>query len=128
MAGKQFAWSLVAALAVVSVTPATFGEEQGGAWPQFGGAGLDSVSAETGLLKQWPKGGPKLLWKFAECGRGYAGVSVVDGRLFTSGDFGREEFVLALDLDANTGLHVYGKAEARPGRKMGHVNRIKPMA
>jgi 5-(carboxyamino)imidazole ribonucleotide synthase len=22
------------------------------------------------------------------------------------------------------GLHLYGKAEARPGRKMGHVNRI----
>ncbi|NNK68149.1 MAG: hypothetical protein HKO95_15595, partial [Rhodobacteraceae bacterium] len=21
-------------------------------------------------------------------------------------------------------LHLYGKAEARPGRKMGHVNRI----
>jgi 5-(carboxyamino)imidazole ribonucleotide synthase len=25
-------------------------------------------------------------------------------------------------------LHVYGKAEARPGRKMGHVNRIRPAA
>nr|WP_246237340.1 5-(carboxyamino)imidazole ribonucleotide synthase [Halovulum dunhuangense] len=24
------------------------------------------------------------------------------------------------------GLHLYGKAEARPGRKMGHVNRISP--
>lgn len=23
-------------------------------------------------------------------------------------------------------LHLYGKAEARPGRKMGHVNRVKP--
>jgi 5-(carboxyamino)imidazole ribonucleotide synthase len=24
-------------------------------------------------------------------------------------------------------LHLYGKAEARPGRKMGHVNRVKPL-
>jgi 5-(carboxyamino)imidazole ribonucleotide synthase len=24
----------------------------------------------------------------------------------------------------DTALHLYGKAEARPGRKMGHVNRI----
>jgi 5-(carboxyamino)imidazole ribonucleotide synthase len=24
------------------------------------------------------------------------------------------------------GLHLYGKAEARPGRKMGHVTRISP--
>jgi 5-(carboxyamino)imidazole ribonucleotide synthase len=27
--------------------------------------------------------------------------------------------------ERNAALHLYGKAEARPGRKMGHVNRIK---
>lgn len=32
--------------------------------------------------------------------------------------------VPALAREANTALHLYGKAEARPGRKMGHVNRI----
>ena len=26
----------------------------------------------------------------------------------------------------NTGLHLYGKTEARPGRKMGHFNRLSP--
>ena len=25
-------------------------------------------------------------------------------------------------------LHLYGKAEPRPGRKMGHVNRVRPAA
>ncbi len=30
--------------------------------------------------------------------------------------------------DGATALHLYGKAEARPGRKMGHVNRILPAA
>ena len=68
-------------------------------WPCFHGPRRDNKSAETGLLKSWPKGGPKLLWKSAQCGRGYAGVSVAQGKLFTSGDFGREEFILALDLD-----------------------------
>lgn len=29
-----------------------------------------------------------------------------------------------LAREANTALHLYGKAEARPGRKMGHINRI----
>ncbi|MEZ5773097.1 MAG: ATP-grasp domain-containing protein, partial [Defluviimonas denitrificans] len=29
-----------------------------------------------------------------------------------------------LAREANTAIHLYGKAEARPGRKMGHVNRI----
>ncbi|KFI31624.1 phosphoribosylaminoimidazole carboxylase [Haematobacter missouriensis] len=31
-----------------------------------------------------------------------------------------------LSRQANTALHLYGKSEARPGRKMGHVNRIIP--
>ncbi|CAA7623306.1 N5-carboxyaminoimidazole ribonucleotide synthase [Candidatus Terasakiella magnetica] len=30
--------------------------------------------------------------------------------------------------DPTAKLHLYGKAEARPGRKMGHVNRIRPRA
>lgn len=35
---------------------------------------------------------------------------------------------LWLDIlrDPTARLHLYGKAEARPGRKMGHVNRIRP--
>ncbi|THH36998.1 5-(carboxyamino)imidazole ribonucleotide synthase [Aliishimia ponticola] len=32
----------------------------------------------------------------------------------------------ALAQAPNTALHLYGKAEAKPGRKMGHVNRILP--
>lgn len=28
----------------------------------------------------------------------------------------------------STALHLYGKAEAREGRKMGHINRVKPLA
>ena len=32
----------------------------------------------------------------------------------------------ALAAEPHTGLHLYGKAEARAGRKMGHVTRISP--
>lgn len=32
----------------------------------------------------------------------------------------------ALAREAGTAIHLYGKPEARPGRKMGHVNRIRP--
>ena len=32
----------------------------------------------------------------------------------------------ALARERNTAIHLYGKTEARPGRKMGHVNRITP--
>ena len=33
----------------------------------------------------------------------------------------------ALSAEPDASLHLYGKAEARPGRKMGHVNRVSPL-
>ncbi|MFD2740165.1 5-(carboxyamino)imidazole ribonucleotide synthase [Sulfitobacter aestuarii] len=33
--------------------------------------------------------------------------------------------VPALAREADTAIHLYGKAEVKPGRKMGHVNRVK---
>ena len=35
--------------------------------------------------------------------------------------------VPALARENGTALHLYGKTEARPGRKMGHVNRVRPL-
>ncbi len=35
---------------------------------------------------------------------------------------------LAIAADPGAGLHLYGKGEARPGRKMGHVTRLTPRA
>jgi 5-(carboxyamino)imidazole ribonucleotide synthase len=29
--------------------------------------------------------------------------------------------------EAETRIHLYGKREAKPGRKMGHINRLKPL-
>ena len=36
--------------------------------------------------------------------------------------------VPALMRQPDTALHLYGKAETKPGRKMGHVNRIRPIS
>ena len=33
----------------------------------------------------------------------------------------------AIARERNAAIHLYGKAEARPGRKMGHVNRVRPV-
>ena len=41
------------------------------------------------------------------------------------GDEVEQWTTLAAEPDAR--LHLYGKAEARAGRKMGHVNRVKPL-
>lgn len=88
------AWAAAPVLsAAFSSTPVTEPS-----WPTFHGPERDNIVRETGLLKKWPEQGPPLLWKFDGLGKGYACVSVAEGLLFSSGDFGNEEYVLALDL------------------------------
>ena len=40
------------------------------------------ISRESGLLKSWPEGGPKELWR-VPLGEGYSGIVVVGKRLYT---------------------------------------------
>ena len=47
-----------------------------GDWPGWRGPDRTGVSTETGLLKEWPRGGPKLLWKAKGLGIGYSTPSV----------------------------------------------------
>src|SRR5206468_7091235 len=68
-------------------------------WPQWRGPQRSGVSQETGLLKEWPAGGPKLLWRVKEIGNGYSTPSVVGNRLYVLANKGMDdEFVLALDV------------------------------
>jgi len=67
-------------------------------WPQFRGPQRDGVSRETGLLKEWSKDGPPLLWTYANAGVGFSGPGVVGDRLYLSGGRGDTEFVFAIDL------------------------------
>ena len=93
--------AIVAAMVLVAAAaPRAFGagDAEGGFWPQFHGPALDNLSTEKGLLKQWPEGGPKLAWKLSDCGAGYSGVAIADGRLYTVGDFADKESLFALDL------------------------------
>ncbi len=57
-------------------------------WNQWRGPNRDGMSPDTGLLKQWPSGGPPLLWEAKGVGRGYATVVVAGGRVYTMGDDG----------------------------------------
>jgi len=67
-------------------------------WPQWRGPDRDGISDETGLLQQWPEGGPKLLWQVHELGDGYGAPSIADGMIFLVVNDGLEqESVVALD-------------------------------
>lgn len=71
-------------------------------WPEWRGAGRTDRSPDTGLLKSWPAGGPKLNWVFKDAGLGYAGYAVVGDRLYTMGLRGDQELLLALDTKNGT--------------------------
>ena len=65
-------------------------------WPEWRGPERDGVSKETGLLKEWPKEGPKLLWQVKDIGYGFSTPSVVGDRLYLLSNKGADnEFVQA---------------------------------
>jgi outer membrane protein assembly factor BamB len=67
-------------------------------WPQWRGPDRSDISKETGLLKDWPKDGPKLVWTCEDAGAGFSGPSVVGDRLFSMGADEQSEYVFALDV------------------------------
>ena len=69
---------------------------------QWRGANRDGIYSETGLLKQWPSEGPKLLWHFDELGEGHASAAVTKDRVYTAGTSGNNGFVIALDHSGKT--------------------------
>jgi len=73
-------------------------------WPQWRGANRDAVSSETGLIHEWPEGGPQVLWR-TKVGVGYSGVAVSDGKLFTLWDEQGKQFLFG--LDAKTGKELW---------------------
>src|SRR5262245_51690278 len=53
-------------------------------WPQWRGPNRDGHSPEKGLLKEWPKNGPPLVWKANLGGVGFSSPSVIGDRLFVT--------------------------------------------
>jgi outer membrane protein assembly factor BamB len=73
-------------------------------WPQWRGPNRDGISSETGLLPAWPPEGPKVVWKTTGLGEGYSSFAIVGGRMYTQGQRGKEEFVLAIDTKTGSKL------------------------
>jgi outer membrane protein assembly factor BamB len=92
-------------------------------WPQWRGPKRDGVSAERGLLKDWPAAGPPLVWRANGAGTGYSSFSSALGRLYTLGARGSTEYVMA--YDAGTGKKVW---EVEHGRRFSNDRGDGPRA
>jgi outer membrane protein assembly factor BamB len=83
-------------VAAISILPTLLRADN---WPQWRGPQRDGISHEIGLLADWPKEGPKLLWEVSSIGRGYSTPSVVNDRLYVQASEGlQDESVVALNV------------------------------
>lgn len=105
------------------------GAAGGSQWPAFRGPKGDGISPDTGLLTEWPSGGPAKLWAYDKAGMGYSGFSIVDGHLYTAGSRGDDVTVICVDIE--TGKEVWAQAIGKDDQQgynvgWGHGPRATP--
>lgn len=65
-------------------------------WPQWQGTYRNAISAEKGLLQQWPENGPPLAWRVKGLGGGDSAPAVAGGKLYGMSNRDGDEVVWAL--------------------------------
>ncbi|MBN2412414.1 PQQ-like beta-propeller repeat protein [candidate division KSB1 bacterium] len=88
----------------------TLTAQENNKWHCFHGLSRNNKSLETGLQKQWPETGPKLLWTVTGLGDGYSSVSIAENFIFTAGMVNKQTYVYAFDLN---GKQIWKKPNGR---------------
>lgn len=119
---KWIRWILVlyTILVIGSMSDLYAASMKGLDWPQFRGPTRDGISTETGLLKEWPADGPKLLWSKTDLGAGFSHVAVAGGVVYVTGMTDKEGFLHAFTLDGQLKWKTsYGPeyGDAHPGAR-----------
>jgi len=66
-------------------------------WAQWRGPRRDGISRETGLLREWPAAGPKLVWQIKDAGSGFGAPAVANGTIYLMSNNGLDnEYVQAI--------------------------------
>lgn len=115
--GKQLAAMVFAGSVTLALTTVSFSDvpkDAGKDWPQFRGPARDNISKETGLLKEWPQGGPPLAWKAKGVGDAHSTVAIAGGKIFTGGKIGDAVAVVA--LNEKDGTQAWKTDIGMPGR------------
>ncbi len=88
--------ALCGSVVLLSVVATTALAADAGEWPQWRGPGRDGKSRDSGLIGDWPEGGPPLAWKATGLGGGFSSVAVVGDRVYTMGDLEDGQHVIAV--------------------------------
>jgi outer membrane protein assembly factor BamB len=89
---------LLVALALPVVETLHTAQAPSADWPQWRGPDRSGVSAETGLVREWPTGGPPHVWTTTGLGAGYGSVAVAGGRIFVQSLRDRRSMVHSLNV------------------------------
>ena len=113
----QYLRRICLALAVVSAVACGVDAAD---WPQFRGPNRDGTSPETGLLKQWPVGGPKELWSCQNLGEGFSSLAIADGMVYVCGMIRGQGHLFAFDPNGTLRYDViYGPEWTKTGNYPG---------
>jgi len=83
----------VVALVAFEITPANAQNIA-----QWRGANRDGQYDGTNLLKEWPEGGPELVWFTEEIGNGYGAPIIANDRIYVNGETDSVSYLFAFDL------------------------------
>ena len=88
-----------------------------GDWPNYLGPNNNATSSETGILRSWPVGGPKVLWTI-EVGAGYGSPAIVDGKVYVLDRIGKDRSAkdVLRCLDLSTGKEAWSYSYEAPGK------------
>jgi len=79
-------------------------------WPQFRGPNRDGKSPETGLLKQWPAAGPRLIGTISGVGGGFSSPVIAGERIYITGKVGDDLKIFCFD---GSGRKIWERPHAR---------------
>lgn len=69
------------------------------------------IYAESGLLRSWPEGGPKLLWETTDLGPGFSSVTVSGDAVYITGGIGENDVLTSFTHEGKKRWDlIYGKA------------------
>jgi outer membrane protein assembly factor BamB len=119
----MFRMRIYITLMAICLVPAAVGFADD--WPQFRGPNRDATSAETGLLRQWPPGGPEVLWS-TEVGQGYSAAAIHSGNVyFNDYDEAASEYLIR-SVTLDTGEERWRFTEKRRIRPNHGITRTVP--
>lgn len=102
-------------LLMFTIAPSAVAEEATAPeWTGWRGPDRAGISPDKGLRRDWEASPPKLLWMADGLGKGYAGVSLAGGRIYTTGNFENGQAVVALDASDGKVLWTSPVTDAAP--------------